>query len=453
MSNRHPNTSDRHVGRRFGALAVLVALLLAGLGLLAPTPAGAEPGPPFTCESSTIFISQGFGGTMDGESQLYQMAYGSGSTSFEAVGPPRDVVYNGMAFNPADGYLYAVGTHSRPDEFNRLYQIDRTGAVTDLGVIRGLPSELIAQHTMIAGVFGEDGEYYVSQSQPAPVVYRVNVVTQASTPIHLDQPVFVADWAASDGYLWGVHATDASVWYRVDVSTGSVTTIANTTLPTSDVWYGAAWSYGNGNLGFSSNASGWVYEVAVTDPHSASPTFRVVSAVRGPVSNRNDGAVCIAALPVDLSAEKTGPAVVEPGGPISWTVRVTNHGPGISSGHSLTDVVSTAGVTGLDSPDEACRPLDDATVQCVSGQLQPGESVTYTITGVAPAEPGTVHNDATVVGHELDPNPDNDHDDHELVVDETEIPLVSSLPAAAAGVGVLGAVLLLARRRRSAVAA
>ena len=68
----------------------------------------------------------------------------------------------------------------------------------------------------------------------------------------------------------------------------------------------------------------------------------MISNYTGPVAgSSNDGAAC-AASPVDLSIIKSGPAAVAPSGKITWTLTVTNNGPGNSSGFAVSDTVPAA---------------------------------------------------------------------------------------------------------------
>jgi uncharacterized repeat protein (TIGR01451 family) len=422
-----------------GALLVGLAALLAVL--LAATPASAAP---FACEESTVFVSQ------NQDTQLYRLVYGAGSTTFEAVGPAAGLQYNALSFNQDDGYLYAIGLSTSVR--GHLLQIDSAGGVTDLGLVSGLPTGASGSNSLVTGAFDADGDLYLAENRITNVIYRVDLGTQTATSITLSQSVRLADWAFVGGVLWGVEVPDSTDLVRIDPSTGAVTRFANDVVPADNPGYGAAWTYGNGHLGLSSNGTGQVYEVAITDPTGATPTFELVSTVTGPSSAQNDGASCVADELVDLSVEKTGPAVVAPGGAITWTVVVTNEGPGTSSGHSVTDIVA-GGITDLDSPDEACAPVAADTVQCVSGALEPGQSVTYTITGTAPDQPGIVENDATVVGLEEDPDGEDDTDGHETSVEEAAIPLVAPWPAAVfASLAFAGFVLVRHRRRAADIA-
>lgn len=420
-----------HPPRRAVALLVSVLVVLASSLALA-SPVAAAPGAPFTCSTSTIFISQGT------DSQLHRLVLGDGNTTFEAVGPPSGIEYNALSFNEADGYLYAIG--SEGSVRNHLLVIDSTGAVTDLGLVAGLPTSTADGAKIVSGAFGDDGALYVTVNQASATAYRIDIAAVSATTLTLSQPVYLADWTWADGHLWGIDIPQSAGFVRVDPATGALTSFPNTVVSTTSPGYGAAWTYANGNLGFSNNTTGQVVQVAVA-PEGDDVSFTLVSTIDGPSSTRNDGASC-SSRPVDLSVAKTGPTVAEPGGPITWTITVTNHGPGASTGHTITDLVPE-GVTDVASSDPACTVTDR--VVCTSGLLEAGDARSYEITGRAPGSPGSLVNVVSVIGNEADPNPGNDEAEHEVLVDETEIPLVPSIPM---GVGALALVGLAASARR-----
>jgi uncharacterized repeat protein (TIGR01451 family) len=151
--------------------------------------------------------------------------------------------------------------------------------------------------------------------------------------------------------------------------------------------------------------------------------------------------------PADLAVEKTGPTTVAPEGLITWTITVTNVGTTPSTGHTVIDDIPT-GVTDVASPDEGCT-VNSIHVQCGTSPLDPGDSVSYTITGTAPTGAGTiVDNRVEVIGFEEDDNPDNDVDDHQTEVVDNGIPLVASVPAGLIGLLLAGGGALLVQRRR-----
>src|SRR5204863_7140739 len=111
-----------------------------------------------------------------------------------------------------------------------------------------------------------------------------------------------------------------SQFVRVNPATGQVSVFTQSAVPAS-VGAGAAWTFGNGNLGLSDNNSGTVYQVHIDDPDGASPTFSRVSTASGPRSGNNDGTSC-AGQPVDLRITKSATDTVLPGQTITWTLTV-----------------------------------------------------------------------------------------------------------------------------------
>ncbi|ANB18193.1 Hypothetical protein I596_2181 [Dokdonella koreensis DS-123] len=377
------------------------------------TPAGS----PFVCDVSTIFVGQG------SPTQLNAAVYGPGGTAtFNPIGPASDWIYNAVAYRDADRFIYAITqAQNAANPAGHLLRIDpTTGLAVDLGTITGP----LATSGANIGTFDASDNYWIATSA-GTAVHRLDLTTRVTTPVNLvpSQAINVSDFTYADGFLWGV-TNSAQSLVRIDPATGDIARFPVPFIPAGT--YGAIWAFGNGNLGISNNVSGVIYQIAVTNP-SGTPTLTLVSASPGPSSSNNDGTACVAA-PVDLGIVKTGPATAAPGGALSWSLVVTNHGPGASSGFTVSDVVP-AGVTGVASPTPGCT-VAGSTVTCVGGALASGGTFTITITGNAPA-PFTVAvtNTATVTGNEQDPNPANDTADAtvvpqppQLVVSKTATP-------------------------------
>jgi uncharacterized repeat protein (TIGR01451 family) len=187
---------------------------------------------------------------------------------------------------------------------------------------------------------------------------------------------------------------------RIDPVTKVVNTFSVAGLNLPSEFYGAAWTYGNGNLGFDGNLGG-VYQIAVTNPASATPTFSLVATGPGPASTNNDGTSCTPG-PVDLGIAKTGPAVVAPSGTVTWSLAVTNHGPNVSSGFVISDAVP-AGYTAVSSTTPGCT-VNGHSVSCLGGVLAVGATATVALTARAPAVGGCLTNTASVLGNEADPS-------------------------------------------------
>ncbi|MCW3494666.1 DUF6923 family protein [Microbacterium sp. SSM24] len=376
--------------------AIAAALVLAPFGT--SSPAAAAPGDAFDPTAARVFVTQ------DVPSRLYTAVQGNGSITLQPDGAAAAIGYNAVGFNSADNYLYGI---RRDTGFRTvLVRIGQGGVVTSLGSVTGLPappgSDIYNQ-----GTFGSDATadtLYVRGSQsPSGQMWAVNVTTRVATLVTLSASVpNLSDLVWKDGYLWGLNTND--VMYRINPTTGQVSSWA-TGLGFGGT-FGAQWVYGNGNLGLAENTSGTVYQVAITNPTGATPTFSRVSATTGPASANNDGA-STPGVDVDLGIVKSGPAFYTPGSAIAYTLTVTNHGPGASSGSQVTDALPT-GVTSASTPTPGCA-IAAGVLRCALAGLAVGATQTITINAtVTSATSGALTNAARVVGNERDPNPAND---------------------------------------------
>lgn len=392
------------VAASLGALALTVSTLSA-TALMLTSPAAAAPGDAFPAADPLVFVAQG---TPTG---LFQATTNnSGDVVFTPEGAASPVQYNGISYNTADNYLYGIVTSgSTAFPSNSVIRIGQGGVITRVGTgtVPAAPGG-----SWNIGAFGADGNLYIASSTPAAAttMRAINPITGAvERTVTLSAPNTAADFTLANGYFWGISpgtgAGGADQIERVDPATGTVSFFASP-FATGGSGVGAAWTFGNGNLGFSTNATGDVHQVSVTNPGSAAPTFTTIATSSGPASGNNDGAAS-PGLPTDLSIVKTGPAATVPaGGTATYTLTVTNNGPGNSSGFVVKDTVP-APLTNVASSDAACTVTGND-VQCIGGRLLAGDSVTYTVTATVPAGvTSTVANSATVTPNEQDPTPGN----------------------------------------------
>ncbi|MCK5891503.1 DUF11 domain-containing protein [Aeromicrobium sp.] len=381
---------------RLGASLAVTALAASALAL-SSAPAGAAPGDPFDPTRATIFIAQQaptalFTATTDG----------SGAVTFNPEGPNSGVSYNAIGFDEATGYIFGIASSDRPAgdgvtaiEAGSLVRIGENGVVTQVG-----PTIFGGHHVGVA----YEGHLYINNgSTTLTAIDMATGLENAARSQTLSAEPGVADLAEVGGYFWGINSTGTMT--RVDPGTGEVDFFATEATGETPYVYGAAWTYGNGNLGFSNNTTGTVRQISIADPASDAPTFTFVASSPGPTTNNNDGTAALGA-PADLGVVKTGPDQAVAGLPIEYTLTVTNMGPGSSSGHVVSDTVPT-GVVDVASDDAGCS-VSSSTVTCVGGALAVGESAEYTITArVEATSTGALTNSASVLGNESDPVTDN----------------------------------------------
>lgn len=128
---------------------------------------------------------------------------------------------------------------------------------------------------------------------------------------------------------------------------------------------------------------------------------------------------------VDLAIVKTdSPDPISPGQQLTYTLTVTNNGPSLATGVTVTDTLP-AGVT-YQSATASQGNVGHAgnTVTGELGSLASGATATITILVIVdPTTRGVITNSATVTANETDTNPDNNHDDEPTQV-RAEVDLV-----------------------------
>jgi uncharacterized repeat protein (TIGR01451 family) len=391
---------------------------------------------PFTCSAATIFMAQ------QSPTQLYTEEYQAGETTFASLGAAGggdpsgaskyDITSNGWGYDTTDDLLYANGGGD-------LLQIDSQGIVSEVGTIAtATPGDGRTTYTAVGG--GDTGAFDFPNTADAGTYYMGNggnstmyavdttPVLSGGTEYNVATPITI--YAAGSGNketfdLGGFDfAFDGGDLYALDGATGAVDQISDidaaagtaqgisTSVPTLGIvgdTYGAAWTLGNGNLGFEGNTDGNVYEIAV-DASGSSPTYTLVSHALATNStggvfttSNNDGAACIG-QPADLTFTKTGPSDVLEGGSISWDLTVTDNGPGDSSGFAVSDDVP-ASVTGVATTTAGCtvgtyNATTGTPVLCTEGALDVGDTFSITITGTAPDAAEQVTNSATLTGND-----------------------------------------------------
>ncbi len=384
--------SIRAVLRVFGLVVGLIALFGSASASAATVP--------FNPAQPTVFIAQGSPTLLDKATQS------GGAITFTPVGGTiPGLTYNAIAYDTCNNFIYGVQTSTANGGVpGSVIQIASDGSISYTGINVGAGFNV--------GAFGPDtncDDLYVGNSGGSTLT-RVNLLTKTFTTIGVGSAG--PDMTYANGFFWSMPAPNQI--QRINVTAGQLGTTTFTNVSTPAVGgvaptgiFGAAWTYGNGDVGFSNNNSGNIYEIRIANAASSAPTFTTVISQGGPSSSNNDGTNA-PGLNTDLAVTKTvSPAMVDPGGKITYTLTVTNNGPGNSSGYVLNDSLP-AGLTNAATTSTGCSVTSATAVVCAGAPLAAGASVTDTITATAPNPfTGSLTNTATVTANENDPNAAN----------------------------------------------
>lgn len=149
-------------------------------------------------------------------------------------------------------------------------------------------------------------------------------------------------------------------------------------------------------------------------------------------SNNSDTEPTLVTAPgaVDLAIVKTdAPDPQAAGSPVSYTLTITNHGPGTATNVVVTDTLPPG--TAFLSGSTGCSAAG-ATVSCAVGTLPPGASTAVGLTISTPPVPGVITNSATVGASESDPVPANNTETEDTtLVQRADVQIAKSGPATA----------------------
>ena len=271
------------------------------------------------------------------------------------------------------------------------------------GLGSGVPSSLRMAFSPTNGLL-----YYLPDSR---ILYTINTTTGIATPTGVTVGNAVTsggDMAfSSTGQLYVI--TSAKVLYTVSTATGTATRVGNGPLNFTD---SPANDQPDATLGLAFDSTGRLltqtrdpnrlYSIALPVASNATPQATFVSAGDGDTNSTGDMASASVPAP-NLSITKTDNATtVYRGGPVTYTIVVTN-----SSAYAVTGTVTDnvpASVTGVTW---TCTASAGSSCAAASGSgnsintaatLEPGDTATYTVTGTLSATAtGTLSNTATVL--------------------------------------------------------
>ena len=410
------------------------------------------------------------------------------------LGPGEsDWVYNALAYNPKDGYLYAVSQGRSNDDGTHpagvLLRISpQTGAARPLGMIDGL-NQTDVDTGYTNGAFDVNGDYIFSNNSQfgSGTVYRISFEQDADTNLALPVanngkidateafPLKLSDqtasaygfqslpkdengdtllhrpWNANDWSFEGLEQNNFiwSISDDVPYSNGQPLRDRNgqalpktprlwrtdTTTGLTDFWdlngiktpsgesvesgiYGNAWTYGNGDLGFSNNNTGSAYRIAIQNSDQARDQVRIglVSTEKVPHSYNNDAASNAFTVSerrkadADLEIAKTLRKTDD--GKWEWTVEVTNNSPCASSGFTIRDLISDdIGDVNVEAVSDGWTSQStgtDGSLNWTHGPLAGNNQETAVLKLTANRREGQCAiNKVAVVGNEIDPEPKN----------------------------------------------
>lgn len=127
------------------------------------------------------------------------------------------------------------------------------------------------------------------------------------------------------------------------------------------------------------------------------------------LSNNEDSTNTQVKGSADLEVVKkvSGSSKVLPGSTVTFTMKITNHGPSSAPATRVTDMLPK-GLSFSSSTPPPCIPDEvSAAIVCNVGTLTPHASTTVTLKAKVTGQPGKITNTATVASSNNDPNPKN----------------------------------------------
>jgi uncharacterized repeat protein (TIGR01451 family) len=370
-------------------LAVVLLFLTAVVTVAGIRPAHAAPGDPFNTDDGVIFLSQGYPDT-----SLYEFVQEGSTSTFELVGAST-IQYNAIGLNTNDRYVYGIGSDAGAK--TDLLRIGQGGAITNLGPVTGLPTPTGGYNQATFGTGANSNILYVRDSGVGDKLWAINVTTKAVTTVITPNRSVpnLSDIVYRNDAIWGVDG-NARMW-RINPANNVVRDWdVSSILP--NATFGGQWVYGNGNIGLSDNVTGKIYQVSITDATTTTPTFTLVSVVNGQGSGNNDGTAIGGRA--DLGIVKSAPRVYAEGTKLTYTLTVTNHGPGASTGSIVDDLFPNTVYPTLETTTPGCS--FDTTyprkMQCLVGTLAAGKSWEIKVTAQTYSNNENRINTATVAG-------------------------------------------------------
>ena len=207
--------------------------------------------PRFACDGT---LYQTYAGSFLGATQLASVDVATGEF-VNVGGTGHGLAYNAIAFNTGDEFIY--GARIVAGGSNEIVRVGSDGSVTNLGAVTGLPVDFY-----VAGDFGPDGLYYVSDSNEE-TLYGINLDTMTvdntvTIPGAANTFDFVFSPADGLGYGWVWDpVASTSQFVSFDPATNAVTNIGTPVTQ----FFGAVYVDANGRVFGSDNSGTGLFEV------------------------------------------------------------------------------------------------------------------------------------------------------------------------------------------------
>ncbi len=204
---------------------------------------------------------------------------------------------------------------------------------------------------------------------------------------------------------------------------------------------GGSWTQLENFTGLSGSNSGTrAYDIAAFATANTQIRFRVNNLYGGANESFRLDYVEIAYTIVlsgtDLSVTQAdSPDPVNVASPLSYTLTVTNNGPDDATGVTLTDTLPAGTVFQSASATQGSCLQAGGVVTCSLGDLVAGAGATVNIALTAPFSTGTITNNATVSGNEIDPIAGNNASSENTTVQNLNVSQLCYLVADAGGGG------------------
>lgn len=309
---------------------------------------------PFSCSGPAVFYqTQVTIGT-----QLY--ALDTTTATYTTVGSNSEGI-NGIGYNSIDNYIYGYITSAGDPDRNNFVRLHNDGSAELLGVPTGL-----TENSAVQGDFDHSGNHYQVVGTPGNYELAITTLTPTLSVSYValtGSVLAVNDLVYQDGKLYGLTYTSL-MEIDIDTNTSVVKTLSS---PLPNNVYGAGWAAAGGELYFSNNTSGTIYQIV--DYDTADPTgIPVLSTSQ--TAFGNDGASCSLAQttiePIE-AVDDTNSTL--PGTPVSGNVLPNDAGQDIT-------------VTGYTQPGNGTVTInpDGSYTYTPNAGFTGTDSFTYTIT-------------------------------------------------------------------------